>query len=314
MPWGVAAAAVGAYGAIKSSKNNKDAVKDAKGQTAAQVSEQAELNSKAAIQNANLNRIDQTNPYGSLTYTQNGKYEDGTPKYTQTQSFNPIIQKQFDAQQQQNLNLLGAEDNLVGQINGQSNTSLNPDANDLAKTRDAYYNQQKSYLDPQFESEQKKLQTQLSNAGVVQGSDAYNEAMDSFNRQRTFSYNNAQNNAITQGGAEQSRLFNLGIAARNQPLNEFNSLRNGTQINNPAYSSVANASVQPVDAMGQYNQNYANNVANSNNQTSGLFNLAGSIGQLGKSVDWGSLFNSKNAGGSQSDYTGNAYSSWVAGQ
>lgn len=311
MPWGVALTAAATY---KAGKDQKDAVKDAGKQSSKQAKEQAAENQRAAIQNANLNRIDQIGPTGSLTYTQTGTYEDGTPKYTQTQKYSDVVQKQFDAQQNQNINLLGAEDNLVNQINGQSTTSLNPDANDLAKTRDAYYAQQKSYLDPQFESEQKKLQTQLANAGVVQNSDAYNEAMDAFNRQRTFSYNNAQNNAITAGGAEQSRLFNLGLSARNQPINEFNALRTGTNIENPNYANFATSNVQPVDQSSIYNQNYGNAVANANNQSQGLFNLASSAGSLAKSYDWGSLFKSKNPGTSASDYTGSAYGSWVAGQ
>jgi hypothetical protein len=43
---------------------------------------QGQYNKDAAITQANLNRIDQYTPQGSITYSQIGTNSDGTPKYS----------------------------------------------------------------------------------------------------------------------------------------------------------------------------------------------------------------------------------------
>jgi hypothetical protein len=57
---------------------------------------QAGVNKQAAITQANLNRINQVTPEGSLTYTQNGMNADGTPQYTQTQTYSPEEQQKYE--------------------------------------------------------------------------------------------------------------------------------------------------------------------------------------------------------------------------
>ena len=57
---------------------------------------QEKTNIGSAVAQANLNRINQVTPQGSLTYTQNGTNADGTPQYTQTQSYSPEEQLKYD--------------------------------------------------------------------------------------------------------------------------------------------------------------------------------------------------------------------------
>ena len=57
---------------------------------------QAALNLKSATGQQNLNQIDQTNPYGSVKYTQTGTNPDGTPKYSANTSLSPQQQALLD--------------------------------------------------------------------------------------------------------------------------------------------------------------------------------------------------------------------------
>lgn len=54
------------------------------------------MNKEAAIAQANLNRIDQYTPEGSLTYQQIGTNSDGTPRYSQTMKYNAAEQAKYD--------------------------------------------------------------------------------------------------------------------------------------------------------------------------------------------------------------------------
>lgn len=57
---------------------------------------QGAVNKETAIAQANLNRIDQYTPEGSLTYTQNGVNADGTPRYSQTMKYSADEQAKYD--------------------------------------------------------------------------------------------------------------------------------------------------------------------------------------------------------------------------
>lgn len=58
------------------------------------------MNRDTAIAQANLNRIDQYTPQGSITYDQTGMNTDGTPQYRQTQTYSPGQQQLYDQQTQ----------------------------------------------------------------------------------------------------------------------------------------------------------------------------------------------------------------------
>jgi hypothetical protein len=90
---------------------------------------------------------------------------------------------------------------------------------------DSVYGQYASRLDPRFAGEQTKMETKLANSGIARGTQAFSGAMDDFYRGKNDAYQGAQNAAIQAGGAEQSRLFGLGSAARQNAISEQNYLR-----------------------------------------------------------------------------------------
>ena len=90
---------------------------------------------------------------------------------------------------------------------------------------DSVYGQHTSRLDPRFEGEQIAMETKLANSGIARGTRAFSAAMDDFYRGKNDAYQSARNAAIQAGGAEQSRLFGLGSAARRDAIAEQNYLR-----------------------------------------------------------------------------------------
>jgi hypothetical protein len=83
----------------------------------------------------------------------------------------------------------------------------------MDRAQQAAYNQQKAFLDPQWQQQESDLKNSLVQQGVPQNSDAWNRAMGDLNRQRTFAYNNAQTSAIRTGNDTQNQLFGQGLAA-----------------------------------------------------------------------------------------------------
>lgn len=153
-----------------------------------------------------------------------------------------------------------------------------PDAANRNLVTDAVYGQQSRYLDPQYSQGFSDLTSNLANQGIMEGSDAYNRAMNNFNLQKTAAYGDARDRAIQEGGAEQSRLYNLDLSGRNQGINEILAQRNAplqalqslsgiNAGNTSGLFGVANNLYQA--GMGNENAN----AATSTNFNNGLFSL-----------------------------------------
>jgi hypothetical protein len=83
---------------------------------AATIAAQTAGNLATANQNAELNRVNQNTPYGSLTYAQNGYNPDGTANYTQNVSLSPQEQQIFNNQTQGQINLGNTALSMQGQV------------------------------------------------------------------------------------------------------------------------------------------------------------------------------------------------------
>jgi hypothetical protein len=82
------------------------------------------------------------------------------------------------------------------------------------KVTQAFYDQQKSMLDPQWQQTQANQETQLANMGLSRGTEAWNREADNMNRQKTLAYDTAQRGAILAGGQEATRQEQQQIAAQ----------------------------------------------------------------------------------------------------
>jgi hypothetical protein len=130
---------------------------------------------------------------------------------------------------------------------GNIQTSLNnsnvppvPGGTDLRNTmmeaQRAAYQQATAYLDPQFANQENQLRSQLTNQGIPQNSEAWNKAMDEFQRNKQFAYQQAESAAVQQGNAAQAQLYQQGLAS-NQ--NQFGQNLAGGQFVNAAQAQGA---------------------------------------------------------------------------
>jgi hypothetical protein len=94
-----------------------------------------------------------------------------------------------------------------------------PGASDFAtqgqQVQDSLYRQGAQTLDPQYAKAEDQLRTRLANSGVAQGTEAYDTAMNDFNRQKQADYGNLRDRSISASGSEQSRLNSDALNSRN---------------------------------------------------------------------------------------------------
>lgn len=217
---------------------------------------QTQANTAATRESAKLNAVDQYGPYGSTTYQ---RAADGVP-VSQTVSLAPGVQGAFDNQVAIANQLTGKAGQLVNQIptgpmdvsglpsrqTGIANAgavqgsvpsqSANlqqynptglpalPGANDFgaaAKTaQDAAFSKAQSLLQPGQQQEQSRLVQSLSDRGIPLDSAAGQAELNRMQQAHSEAQNRAAYDAVAAGGAEQSRLFDMAAAARNQQYNE----------------------------------------------------------------------------------------------
>lgn len=195
------------------------------------------------------------------------------------------------------------------------NGSYSPQA--IKDAEDAAYKIQTQYLDPQYEQAGKSLDNSLINQGITQGSEADTNARTLFNNQKQQAYGNAQMQAVQAGQNEQNVLFGQGIQAsdlqnaanqqafgqgsaqlqaqnaanqtglqnifalRNQPLNEYNALMTGAQVQSPSFVNMPAVSQAGTNVAGITNDAYQNQMAAYQQRMAGInniFSLGGSLG------------------------------------
>lgn len=273
--------------------------------------QQAVLNESTARVQASLNRINQYTPYGQSVYTDlgsewaraNPNASAGQNPYKDQWRQDIILSPDSEAAARAEMlnsrlsQELGTEQ--IGRIRSAISDPLSYEGlpqlqgsggyeGSRKAVEDALYSRATSRLDPQWEQQQRQLETSLASKGITMGSDAYSRAMDAFNRGRNDAYTGARQDAISGGGAEQSRLFGLDLGARqqgiqerltsrNQPINELAALLSSGQVSMPQFAPAGQAGVAPVDYSSLVNAKYGAqaNAAQQNQQNwmNGLFGL-----------------------------------------
>ena len=205
---------------------------------------QTQSNRETAITQNQLNSQNQVTPYGRLTYRQIGTWDDGTPRFEATTALSQNQQGLLNQQEKlgsltnqigidqaqrigehlgQPISFGGFNPQTTGVSGGPITGNLNlsgvpklPGSDDFSADRTKVEEALFSRINPQLERDRAALDTRLVNAGIRPGSTAYDNSMDQYNRQ----VNDARNQAILAGGQEQSRLFGLGLGARQQGFSE----------------------------------------------------------------------------------------------
>jgi hypothetical protein len=233
---------------------------------------QTDSNVKTSTTQQQLNMVDQTNPYGSQTYTQSGKWDDGTPKFAMNTTFSPeeaakqAQQWEFDKL----TNQLGI--NQTKKLTGLLDTPFKID-NEATESRLMELGRKR--LDPILRERNAALESKLYNQGVMPGTEAYERAM----RADTQGQNDAYDQLLLGGRAQAASEL---TAERNQPINEITALMSGGQVNQPQFGSTPQTSVANTDIAGITQQGYENSLIpwkqkNAENAAmmGGLFSLGG---------------------------------------
>jgi hypothetical protein len=186
---------------------------------------QGDQNLAAIRAGAALNRVDQTNPYGSTTYKNLGG-----DQWQQTTQLSPDQQAILDLQEKNQQAQGQAAGSSLGQAQSAISSPLNfgtapsrvtsvatnpvPQVSDAGRmqAQDAIYKRQTAMLDPQFAQSEEKERSRLINSGNAEGSEGFTNAMDNFARQKQAAYGSARNDAIT--GGDQAYSQQLADALR----------------------------------------------------------------------------------------------------
>lgn len=182
------------------------------------------------------NRVNQVNPYGSLSYAVTGTDPYGNPTWTATTSLNP------DQQQLYNYDIatskgLGELQNkglgYVGKMLDQPfSTSSLPQIgiNAGEKYEDAIMRR----LAPTIEAERKSFDAQMINQGIPQGSEAYANAKRVFDARQNDKLTSAITGGMDVGMRARQQGFGELAYQRNEPINTLNAVRSGSQVTGPS--------------------------------------------------------------------------------
>jgi hypothetical protein len=236
----------------------------------------------AALANNLMSHPNINTPLGSQTWNQSGSStinipglgDISIPQYSQTVSMSPEQQSLYDRQTR-----------LSGNLTDQASSSLSQpqDLNSAQAIADKAYGNYTSRLDPQWDQNQKANDTQLSNQGIMRGSEAYDNSQRVFNQAKNDAYTQANTAAINT----MPQTYQLATAARDQPLNEMNALKQGSQVNMPQFqpsqypgNAQGPQTSAATQALGTWQQGLYNaQQAQANNTKSGLFGL-GAAGMM----------------------------------
>lgn len=230
-------------------------------------------NLAAARAATSANRANQYTPYGSLTWAQDANNPDS---WTQSINLNDTGQQLLNAQNRSSLGLAGLQDTATQRV---ADMQQNPfDLSSVQDTQDKAYKSFTSRLDPMWNQASQSNDAKLANQGIVQGSEAYNNAMRTFNQGKNDAYQQAIMGAINTA----PQTFQLASALRDRPLNELNALRTGSQVTNPTFSGYANqGQTAGTDYMGAANAQYGAGMDAVNAGNAATGNFFGGLTRLG---------------------------------
>jgi hypothetical protein len=239
-------------------------------------------NVEAAIAQRVLNNPVQTTPYGTKSSRQVSSYTLGDgrviPIFEDMTSLTPAGQQRFD-QEQRIIGSLG--DTAEAGLSRVGDTFSRPfDLGNVNQLQDRAESAIMERLRPMQERARQQREAQLANQGIMLGSEAFRSAQDDIGRQE----NDAQLGAIIQALSQRAPALQQDLALRNQPLNELNALRTGSQVTVPQFSGPTTQSIAAPDIMGATSAGYNAQLgafnadqAAGNNFVSGLFGLGGAL-------------------------------------
>lgn len=246
---------------------------------------QTKSNQDTALFNANLNRVDQTNPYGSSSWSHEGT--DPATGWSQSTSLSPQMQSLFDSQ---TASQQGISDAIGGAVGRLPTSPFDASGINVDDVRRRSFDSQMAMLAPQFDKGARQLEGQMSDRGIPIGAEIWNDQQGEYNRAKDSSMLGAARQADLDAGNEQSRQFNQMLTEYNQPYQALGSLMGNSQaVGTPQFSGVPQSSSAGTDVAGNiWNKYAADQQAYQQNQSNLMSGLLG-IGKLGIGAATGGL-------------------------
>ena len=150
----------------------------------------------------------------------------------------------------------------------------------------AAYGAQTDFLNPQFQLQNKQLQTQLDSRGLPIGSEARTDAENQQANAHNLAYTQAANNAYGAGLAAEQQGYTQAVGQQMLPYQELGSLSASNPTSSllsqaPGAANLGTTSVQPTDVSGDVYKSYQDQMQAYNQNQTQLFGGLLGLGQLG---------------------------------
>ena len=240
---------------------------------------QGAQNKEFAEYNAALNRINQSSPFGSISYTQTGTDEKtGAPIYSQQTSLSPELQQLLNSQISAQG---GISDAISGAISRLPTGAFDPSGINTDDIRKRSFESQMATLQPEFDKGWTNLETTMSDRGIPLGSEIFQGQMGDFNRARDSSILSASRQADQDAMAEHQRQYSNAWQEYHQPYQALSSLMgNSSAVSNPTFSPFATSSASAPDLAGGIWNKYQADVNSYNQQNKQLMGGLLGLGQM----------------------------------
>lgn len=237
---------------------------------------------------ASLNRVNQSSPFGSVSYSQNGTDPNtGAPIYSQSTSLSPELQSLFDSQigSQQ-----GISDAITGAIGRLPSGAFDPSGINTDAIAKASYDRGVTQMTPQWEEGARNLTGQMSDRGIPIGSEVWNNEQTRYDTAKNTSLDQISRQSQLDAGNEYQRQYGNKLTEYQLPQQQLAALMGNSQaVGSPQFSSVPQSNMAPVDTAGNTWAAYNANVQNAQNQQSNMMGGILGLGKLAAAIPTGGL-------------------------
>lgn len=193
--------------------------------------EQAKYNQQAQQANLAANRIDQSTPFMNVNYEQTGSDQYGNPTYTAKTTYTPEQQALLEQLQisQQGLGQFGQT--LVDDLS--RNPIYNQGVPDFTDMANPLMQRHLAIMNPYFEQQFNKLDSDLRNQGLTPGTPAYDNAVRTLRQTQSESTGQFANQSIQSVMAQYAQPFDVikSIMGASMPMSMPNlGLQSPTQV------------------------------------------------------------------------------------
>ncbi len=251
---------------------------------------QSRANREATADSARYSAINQVSPDGTRMTWSGTPGVIGSGGLTVTQTLSPAQQSMLNKSNAISNKALDVGQTQLDNVSGTLGTPLNlgsfdPQAQSATQAQKYY----QDYMASDVDRQRAGLEQRLANQGIFPGTEAYTRASREFQANADQNRNkflmDYQNQAFNQGMQGRTQHVNEALTQRNQPLQELNALRSGSQISQPTFQNTPTYNVNPA-AYDQYAMNnYNQQVAQQGQLWGALGNAAGTAASMYKMSD-----------------------------